>query len=165
LFSKEDLFVAEGTNLYNLFRYLHIMEAFIGTWKVDLSQTQGIDSLAEAFGWDADKKDKVSKLAYTMVLESDGSDGIKGSLDYGFAKHDYQFKLGEAFDWQTFEGTKMKLLITITDGVWNEAYSTPEGFPAVVWRMKREVAGDKMNVTSTFEGKPDAKCIQTLNKL
>ncbi|XP_005097638.1 fatty acid-binding protein, heart [Aplysia californica] len=138
------------------------MEPFLGTWKVVIEKTSGVLELGKLFGWEEGKAEMVSKLEYTMLLEANG-DTLRAFLDYGNPKLEFNFKLGEEFDYTGPDGSKAKCKVLMEGGKWVEYYRVPEK-PEATWTTTRELNGGEMLATTLFDAAPDVKCNQTLVK-
>nr|KAG5699845.1 hypothetical protein BaRGS_034619 [Batillaria attramentaria] len=78
----------------------------------------------------------------------------------GVPAQKYSFKLGETFDYQSIDGTKPKLTITLEGGKIVENYKLEDKDRE--WQTTREVDGDVMTSTTTFAGK---SVVQKLKKI
>merc|ERR1712154_170035 len=143
------------------------MDAFIGTWKNDPSLCKGMDDLGKCFGWPDEKIQMYSQMQYSMTFGGT-PDAVNGIVDYGDKKQEYNFKMGEAFDWTGPDGTAAKLTVTLEGSTWTEKYhvdaqspSLPDG---VRWTTTRDVAGSVMSVATVFDA-AGVKCTQQLNKV
>ncbi|KAI8779158.1 fatty acid-binding protein, heart, partial [Biomphalaria glabrata] len=92
-------------------RQLHIMDAFYGTWKVQLDKTTGVQEFGKLFGWTDEKISQFLSMEYTLQVQAT-ADGTRCIVDYGVVKLEFSFKLGEPFDYTGVDGLKAKVMQT-----------------------------------------------------
>jgi len=134
-------------------------EAFVGKWKVDLSSTTGLEDFGAAIGFSQERIETYKKLSYTVDFSGSG-DAFTVSVTFdapGVPAQSYSFKLGQQFDYQSIDGTKPKLTITMEGGNFVESYE----LGGKAWKTVRSIAGNQMTSTTTFDGK---SVCQKLNK-
>ncbi|XP_059138905.1 fatty acid-binding protein, liver-like [Physella acuta] len=136
------------------------MEAFYGLWTVDLSKTSGVAEIGKLFGWTEDKIQAFSTTGYTLLIEASG-DGNRCLVDYGVVKMEFNFKLGEPFDYTGLDGVKAKCTVELSGSGLVENFSTAEG---ATWKTTREVTGNNMKATTVFGGQESVKCVQEFKK-
>ncbi|CAL1548322.1 unnamed protein product [Lymnaea stagnalis] len=137
------------------------MDAFYGTWKVQLDKTTGVAEIGKLFGWNEEKMAAVTTMEYTLLIEKT-ADGSRCVVDYGVVRKEFSFKLGEPFDYTGVDGTNAKCTVVVDGGQLLENFKAAEG---VTWKTVREINGANMKATTTFGGNEDVKCVQELIKV
>uniref|UniRef100_A0A2C9KQP6 Uncharacterized protein n=1 Tax=Biomphalaria glabrata TaxID=6526 RepID=A0A2C9KQP6_BIOGL len=87
------------------------MDAFYGTWKVQLDKTTGVQEFGKLFGWTDEKISQFLSMEYTLQVQAT-ADGTRCIVDYGVVKLEFSFKLGEPFDYTGVDGLKAKVMQT-----------------------------------------------------
>ncbi|GAB1598951.1 uncharacterized protein LOC115211594 [Argonauta hians] len=134
------------------------MEKFLGKWKQDDKDIEGIDEFMAAAG-DTDKeklkaaKEMRSTLEY--LKDGDGYKYIITDLRNGKSK-EYKFKLGVEYESEDTDGRKFKVVIT-EDGPNRLKENYTEWTPNAIETI-REVNGDTMTMTFTTTGGVSSKC-------
>lgn len=137
-------------------------DAFIGKWQVDLESTTGLDEFGAAIGFSAERIETYRKLPYNIEFTTSG-DTFTANVTFAVESipaQNYSFKLGETFDYNSIDGTKPKLTITLEGGKIVENYKLEDKDRE--WQTIREVSGTVMTSTTTFAGK---SVVQKLNKV
>jgi len=135
-------------------------EAFVGKWKVDLDSTTGLEEFGAAIGFSAERIETYRKLSYTIEFTGSG-DTYTATVVFdapGIPAQTYSFTIGTTFDYNSIDGTKPKLTITLEGGKFVESYKLNDK----EWQTVREVAGSTMTSTTTHTGK---SVTQKLNKV
>jgi len=135
-------------------------EAFVGKWKVDLASTTGLEEFGAAIGFSAERIETYKKLSYTIDFSGSG-DTYTSTVVFdapNIPAQTYSFTIGTTFDYNSIDGTKPKLTITLEGGKFVESYKLNDK----EWQTIREVAGSVMTSTTTHSGK---SVTQKLNKV
>jgi len=133
--------------------------SFAGKWALDLASTTGLEEFGAAIGFSQERMETYKKLVYTIEFSQSG-DGFTATVSFAggaIPSQTYSFKLGEAFDYKSIDGTSPKLTITMDGGKMVEEYKLADK----EWKTVREIAGTVMTSTTTFGGK---SIVQKLNK-
>ncbi|BFZ05747.1 hypothetical protein BsWGS_08786 [Bradybaena similaris] len=135
--------------------------SFLGVWQVDQSKTTGLEDFAKVMGFSAEKTEKYRNLDYTVTISQDG-DVYKIAIDFKGAvpNASYSLKIGEQIDYNTIDGHKAKLTLTVEGGRTVESYHYAE--KDLRWTVTRAVEGSVMTAVTKLG---DATLTQTLNKV
>ncbi|XP_055898047.1 fatty acid-binding protein, heart-like [Biomphalaria glabrata] len=137
------------------------MDAFYGTWKVQLDKTTGVQEFGKLFGWTDEKISQFLSMEYTLQVQAT-ADGTRCIVDYGVVKLEFSFKLGEPFDYTGVDGLKAKCTPTLDGGKLLETFQTDAG---IAWKTVREVSGSTMTAVTSLVGNDNVKCIQVFQKV
>ncbi|XP_076455197.1 fatty acid-binding protein, heart-like [Babylonia areolata] len=133
-------------------------DSFIGKWKVDVASTTGLEEFGAAIGFSEERMTTYRKLVYTIEFSVAGDTYTATvSFEADIPAQTYAFKMGEAFDYKSIDGTSPKLTITMDGGKMVEDYKLGEK----EWRTIRQVDGSVMTSTTSFA---DKAIVQKLNK-
>ncbi|XP_041369965.1 fatty acid-binding protein-like [Gigantopelta aegis] len=136
------------------------MDAQLGKWKVVKEETTGLDEFLTKLGLPKEAQAAYKDLDYTIETSKDG-DSFKSVVNItGRDPLVYTWKLGEAFEYQSLDGTKPMLTVTEEGDTVVESY-TLEKFNRQ-WKCVRKVDGDAMTATTSCE---DVSMVQKLKRV
>ncbi|CAG5131441.1 unnamed protein product [Candidula unifasciata] len=135
--------------------------SFLGVWQVDQSKTIGLEDFAKVMGFSPEKTEKYKNLDYTVTISQDG-EIYKIAIDFKGAvpSASYSLRLGEEIDYNTIDGQKAKLTLTVENGKTVESYYYAE--KDLRWTVTRAVKGSVMTAVTRLG---DATLTQILNKV
>ncbi|KAK3801366.1 hypothetical protein RRG08_059068 [Elysia crispata] len=125
------------------------MDGGLGTWKVDIDRSPGVEAFAIASGTPKElcTEEVLSKTLVTISM--DGDEFTSKTEIPGIPTKEYKFKLGVPFEYDAPDGRKFKVTTTLEEGKAVERITTETGDEITT---VREMSGNEMKATTTAMG-------------
>ncbi|XP_012942593.1 fatty acid-binding protein 10-A, liver basic [Aplysia californica] len=128
------------------------MEAYHGSWKIDIAQTKNMDEFLKAAGFPAEVAKEFVAREWSVTYGGDGSKvtvEVKVLNRPNLPVRNYVFEMGKEIEIEGVDGDKTLSTVSWDGGKFLETHKASNG--AFEFNMTREAKGDKMFIVSKIK--------------